>query len=110
MSLKAGSEAGFACSVGLLAIGILVNLPLMLEQIARRVGPDLLNTATGLVYFISALMTAILTWLFGMLMEADTEQSSMKTLLVGVSLFILCFSMALALLFKKKNEFRKFEG
>lgn len=107
-SLSIGSKELFAGSVCLLAICILINLPLMLEQISKRVGSNLLNTATGLVYFTSQLLTASLTYVFGLLMDSKTKASSINTIIVGVSLFGVCFVLSFILYLKRKSKFRGF--
>ena len=104
-----GSKALFSCSVALLAVCILINLPLMLEEISKRVGSELINTATGLVYFTSALSSASLTWVFGILMAKDTKDSSINTLLFGIALFSLCFFMSVMLYCGNAGEFKSFD-
>lgn len=96
--------------VAIVAVCILISLPLMIELISQRVGTKFLNAATSFVYLTSATVTSFLTYLFGVMMDEETKQSSIRTLLTAGSLFGLSLCFGLYLLFSQNTKFKGLES
>jgi len=67
----------------------LVGFPLMIEQIAKRIGKQYLVMGTGLVFFLSQGFTSLSAYIVGIITDSQTKISTMWALVVPIIVALL---------------------
>ena len=98
-------KLGVLLSISLVGIGCLVSFPLMIEEVARRVGPEYINLGTGMVFFTAQLSVAILTYSLGFVLDRETKIEALYALFVTLMIFSLSFVLSVGAECLNKNKF-----
>ena len=88
-----------------------ISFPLLIEVITRNLGKKYLGLGTGITYFFSRLITALLIYVIGYIINFQTRMNVMKCMILGISLVFACYIFAVYSEFrslsKGKNNSRK---
>lgn len=85
----------------------LVGFPLMIEQIAKRIGKQYLVMGTGLVFFLSQGFTSLSAYIVGLITDSQTKMSTMWALVVPIIVALLGIAFSVYAEIHIKKNFSK---
>lgn len=83
----------------------MISIPLLLDQVSKRLGQYYLQLGTGLLFFLGQLFGALAVWVLGGVMKDFSKGSSMKALIYVKFAFMVIFLLGILADFNKGKKF-----